>query len=262
MVRKSQLTVIAPILATLVAFTMFFTLLMWWVADGTPTIKETHPDIAFISDVGAIHKGFFIAMGVATAILFVTTMLVDHNFRRMERLEPYGRRKYERHIALAVIFFAIVSAIGLVLLTILDNINHENTHWVFAVIFFLGLLISAILRVSEMGLLSHDYPMINHLRRSYRAKLVIIGWGFAVFVAFIVLTSICSDDEVPYGPRCRRIESAAAVAEWVLAFTFVAYLATLIVDLWPITKDQEHALEMRNRDVERASNINTGMPAQ
>jgi amino acid transporter len=97
------------------------------------------------------------------------------------------QRKSEKPLAIASIIIAYISALGLILLTIFDAFNHSTLHWTFALIFFVGLAISGILNLWEIGLLHKDHPESRLLKWSHRLKLVFIVLAVMCLIAMIVL---------------------------------------------------------------------------
>lgn len=100
------------------------------------------------------------------------------------------RRKSERPLALASIFFGCIACLGLILLTIFDAFNHSTLHWTFALIFFVGLAISGALNVAEIGLLHRDHPKSRLLKWSYRVKMLIIILAVICLICMIVLMAV------------------------------------------------------------------------
>jgi len=228
-----------PIISTLTAFALFTTLIVKWGVDGHRRFTRGST-IPYVSDVGAVNEGIFIPLGAVVAVSYVASIILDFVLRRHYLIAPHRRRQYEKPIAIGSIIAGIISAIGLILLTIFNDMTHDSEHWAFSLVFFVGLAVSAALKVSEIGLLSHDHFMINHLRRSYRTKIVLVGAAVVLLIAFLILTGVCDKfkNQSHLSPRFNAAVSTAAVCEWSIAFLYVGYLATLIVDLWPSTRHQ------------------------
>jgi len=231
--------VVLPIISTLTAFALFSTLLIKWGVDGHRRFTRGST-IPYISDVGAVNEGIFIPLGAVVAVTYVASICLDYVLRRHYLIAPHRRRRYEKPIAISSIIAGIISAIGLILLTIFNDMTHDTEHWIFSLVFFLGLAASAALKVSEIGLLSHDHFMINHLRRSYKTKIILVATAVVLLIAFLILTGVCNKfkDQSHLTSGCNAAVSTAAVCEWSIAFLYVGYLATLIVDLWPSTRHQ------------------------
>ncbi|KAG2177439.1 hypothetical protein INT44_007950 [Umbelopsis vinacea] len=230
---------VLPIFNFCAALSLFLALLLLWVTAGQPKYKAGESNIVYISDVGAVHKQLFIAIGTIIGVLYVVTLVSDYVLRRKKLLRPMERRKSEKPLAIASIFFGCIACLGLILLTIFDAFNHSRLHWTFALIFFVGLAISGALNVAEIGFLHKDHPKSRLLKWSYRIKICIIILAIICLICMIVLMAVCSNASNKYdaqgnlSPTCNKEDSASAVFEWCIAFLFSFYLATNTLDLWP-----------------------------
>lgn len=120
----------------------------------------------------------------------MATLVLDYALRRRKMLRPMKRRKSEKPLALASIFFGFIACLGLILLTIFDAFNHSTLHWTFALIFFVGLAISGALNVAEIGLLHKDHSKSRLLKWSYRIKVFIIVLAVICLICMIVLMAV------------------------------------------------------------------------
>ncbi|KAI8577928.1 hypothetical protein K450DRAFT_249913 [Umbelopsis ramanniana AG] len=239
MIKSLKWLIFLPIFNFCCALALFLALLLLWVTAGEPKYKANESNIVYISDVGAVHKTLFIVIGTVIGVLYVVTLVLDYVLRRRKLLRPMERRKSEKPLAIAAIFFGFIACLGLILLTIFDAFNHSTLHWTFALIFFVGLAISGGFNVAMIALLHKDHPKSRLLKWSYRIKICIIVLAVICLICMIVLMSVCSKSSNKYDAQgnlstsCNKEDSASAVFEWCIAFLFSFYLATNTLDLWP-----------------------------
>eukprot|EP01111_Echinosteliopsis_oligospora_P019976 TRINITY_DN993_c0_g1_i1.p1 TRINITY_DN993_c0_g1~~TRINITY_DN993_c0_g1_i1.p1 ORF type:complete len:392 (-),score=87.74 TRINITY_DN993_c0_g1_i1:36-1211(-) len=213
-----------PFFSSLIWLACILSLLIIWLAQGTPVYPWSGNTIAYISDVGADNKGLFISLATVAAILFITTLALDRALRKHSRLPGFWRRR-ENVFSVLSITFGTIGALALILLTIFDDANYDNAHWAFTAIFIISVFINAIFNALEIGLLSRHYPLARRLRSSAKVKIGTISVGLALAITMASLMAACSGDD------CNTYDSTAAVFEWLVATTFVVYLATFIWDL-------------------------------
>lgn len=90
---------------------------------------------AYISDTAAYGlKPLFIAGSAVTVVVFDLTFISERWLRHKGRL-AHNRSWVDKSLSLCAIFFAIVGAAGLILLTIFDTYRHPNAHDAFLVVF-------------------------------------------------------------------------------------------------------------------------------
>jgi len=116
---------------------MLIAMFATWRLDGAfvyPS-QQQGQTIAYISDVGAGRlKPLFISMGTASVVIFDIGFLAERWLRHRGKL-VHDRTTVQRIFAVASIFFALVGAAGLILLTIFDTYRHPSLHDVFLVLF-------------------------------------------------------------------------------------------------------------------------------
>jgi len=217
-----------------------------WLAAGRPHYVEMGPNqrIPYISDIGAQHlQPLFIAGSTVMVVVFDFAFISERWLRHKGRLTPnYSRR--EASLSIGAIFFAIVGAAGLILLTIFDNKNHGNLHDAFLGVFMGGYVISAIFICAEYQRLGKHFRQHRILRASFWLKL-----------AFIFLEVILG---VSFGAtQYTGHYNVSGVLEWIVALIYIFYVWSFIVDFLPALKtkapedrfprvrrgDDEHALK-------------------
>jgi hypothetical protein len=108
-----------------------------WLAEGKPHYASMEPGqhIAYISDIGAQGlKPLFIAGSAVTVVVFDLTFISERWLRHKGRL-AHNTSKVQKFLSLCAIFFAIVGAAGLILLSCFDTLRHPNLHDVFLGVF-------------------------------------------------------------------------------------------------------------------------------
>ena len=109
-----------------------------WTVQGKPQYSEFEAGqrVPYISDIGATNWGkpLFIA-GSATAIaVFTLTFLAERWLRHKGRL---AKNYYisEKILSAFAAIFAVVGAVGLILLTIFDTLRHPHVHVAMTAVF-------------------------------------------------------------------------------------------------------------------------------
>lgn len=113
-------------------------MLGYWIHAGSPHYPwmADNQKIAYISDIGATHllQPLFIAGSTTMVVVFDFAFISERWLRHKNRLTPnYSRR--EASLSIFAIFFAIVGALGLILLSIFDDRQYPRTHDILLVVF-------------------------------------------------------------------------------------------------------------------------------
>ena len=125
-------------------------LLVIWLAQGHPRYRADEATVVYISDVGADNHALFIVLGTLTAVFFFASIFLDYRLRHTARI-PERVRRIERVSAALSVIFALICALGCILLTIFDAFRHQTLHWTFSGIFFVALLLSGLFNMIELG---------------------------------------------------------------------------------------------------------------
>jgi len=83
---------------------------------------------SYISDIGA-HKAkpIFIAMGTVSVVTFDFVLIAERWLRHRGRL-PENTSWLQKSLSILSILAAVAGAVGLIILTRLDNVNHHRAH--------------------------------------------------------------------------------------------------------------------------------------
>lgn len=102
-----------------------------WARQGKPQYGDfrANQHIPYISDIGATSWGkpLFIAGSAASIVVFTITFLAERWLRHSGRLA----RDYhiaEKVLSILASLFAIIGALGLILLTIFDTVRYTPVH--------------------------------------------------------------------------------------------------------------------------------------
>lgn len=183
--------------------------------------------IAYISDIGASGvKALFVAGASVTALFFFLTLLVIRfNIKLKRRLEWWTD-------ALSLLF-GTMGAVALVLLTVFDTKRYTSLHRLFLFLFMLGVVLSAIFTTIEYRRLGRTYGEQKVLRMSYQAKR-------AIFIIELLLS-------IAFGVTMyKKMQNAAAILEWLIAFIFTFYVLSFFFDLRPSAGT--HAMRVLTND--------------
>lgn len=109
-----------------------------WLAKGHPHYgwMSTSEHIAYISDIGATSWGkpLFIAGSAVMVVTFDLAFISERWLRHKARLAP-NYNKTEKILSVFAIIFAIIGALGLIMLTIFDTHHYHTVHDSMLVVF-------------------------------------------------------------------------------------------------------------------------------
>ncbi|TWU77526.1 hypothetical protein ED733_007360 [Metarhizium rileyi] len=220
-----------PVASSLVWLGMLLGLLLHWIIDTDRRVypsMEAGATIAYISDIGASKlKPLFIAGSAVTVVLLDLAFLADRWLRHGGRLVR-NQSSGERVLACLSIFFALVGACGLILLSIFDTWRHHKLHDVFLLLFIAGYWLSAVFicwEYQRLGIKNREHRI---LRSSFWIKLAFILVELALAIVFVVT-------------NYKHERDVAAVFEWVIAFVFTFYVVSFIIDLRPAIYTKSHS---------------------
>ncbi|KAG9575895.1 hypothetical protein KCU86_g24632, partial [Aureobasidium melanogenum] len=151
-------------------------MLGWWLASGSPHLDGMDPGqrIAYISDIGATHlQPLFIAGSAVTVIVFDLCFISERWLRHKGRL-AHNTSTTQKVLSVLSSVFAIIGAIGLILLTCLKDTKFGTAHDTCLVIFIVGYIISAIFACAEYQRLGIHFRQYRILRASFWIKLFFI----------------------------------------------------------------------------------------
>ncbi|KAK9463516.1 Frag1/DRAM/Sfk1 family-domain-containing protein [Lipomyces oligophaga] len=226
--RKFRHYWILPLITAGAWWGMLVALMAVWAGDGYGShlfpsqVAGTY--IPYISDIGASGvQPVFIACGIVQGVCFVLSVAAERYLRHAHRLAP-NNYKREKYLGAAAIFFAFVSMIGIIFLTIFDTQHHHTAHMTNVCIFCAGAGVSACCSIGEYWILRRTYYEVQWLRFSYLLKFIWVVIALGLAIAF---ASVPSD----YG---------SAAVEWSLAYFYPLYALILFVDLLPATKTSQN----------------------
>ena len=105
-------------------------MLLVWITEGSPRYSsmEQGQHIAYISDIGAQGlKPLFIAGSTVTVVVFDIVFISERWLRHRGRL-AHNTSWTQKILSICAIFFAILGALGLILLTIFDTVHYPRAH--------------------------------------------------------------------------------------------------------------------------------------
>lgn len=138
-------------------------MIITWKAMGEPHYPSQVGSLPEISDIGASFlKPLFIAGASVTAVGFFLSLVFERWLRHSGRLLPNMRRR-ERVLSSLAIMGAFIGGCGLILLTIFDTLRHHALHRIFLLVFIVGVALSAIFTVLEVGLVCQTWLLPTHI---------------------------------------------------------------------------------------------------
>ncbi|KAI5193681.1 putative FK506 suppressor Sfk1 [Aureobasidium subglaciale] len=201
-----------------------------WIADGSPRYVSMEPGqkIAYISDIGAQHlQPLFIAGSAVTVVVFDLVFISERWLRHKGRL-AHNTSNVQKGLSIGAVLFAIAGAVGLIVLTILDTVNHPNAHDIGLGIFIIGYIISAIFACAEYQRLGIHFRQYRILRASFWIKLAFIFVEIALAIAFVVLG------------RHNSQRDSAAILEWIISLVYIIYVGHYAMDFFPAVHSKDH----------------------
>ncbi|GAA6036328.1 hypothetical protein JCM8097_001669 [Rhodosporidiobolus ruineniae] len=226
-----------PILATLSWLgTLLILLFTWLFVDHKIKYKWYLGWMPYLSDVGADNKRVFLVGNILTAVFFVASLAQERLLRaKRVMIEATDERLLWAYVGAVDILIGTTGGIALVLLAIFDAFNYPSEHNLFMSTFIVCVALTGLLQTVEVEHLWHEHPDRHDLRDGTILKWIVLAFSVACGGAFWILYAVCDGDatKAPY-PRCYRITTASAILEWAACFGCAFYLATLIVDVWPL----------------------------
>ncbi|KAJ5455725.1 uncharacterized protein N7458_003989 [Penicillium daleae] len=197
---------------------MLFAMIGHWIVAGQPKYDRMEPGqtIPFISDIGAQELKPLFVIGCIVTMLFL-------NLAFYQSIQSKGNSNY------FCIYFSASStfagSLGLIMLSVFDNINHKFVHDAFVTIFMMGYLIGATVICIDYFYLTGSSKLQKQgqmFKTSFLIKLSFIITEIAFILAFR-----CTDKTQP------RFLNGATNLCVVIAFTFTGYILSFVVDLLP-----------------------------
>ncbi|KAF1355392.1 Frag1/DRAM/Sfk1 family-domain-containing protein [Delphinella strobiligena] len=239
---------IFPLFAGLTWFGTLLAMMLVWVTEGEKHLRgeSANEHIPYISDIGASGvKPLFIAGSTVTVVVFDVVFIAERWLRHRGRL-AHNTSRVQKGLSICATFFALLGALGLILLTIFDTVHHHHAHDALTVVFIAGYIISAIFVCAEYQRLGIHYRQHRILRISFWIKLFFIIVEIALAIAF----GVCGD---------KSSYNAAAVLEWTIALFFILYVLSYVIDFLPAVHSKHNLFpaieaEMGEGDVNGPSN--------
>ncbi|KEQ75835.1 hypothetical protein M436DRAFT_9275, partial [Aureobasidium namibiae CBS 147.97] len=194
-----------------------------WIARGSPRYVSMEPGqtIAYISDIGATNlQPLFIAGSAVSVVVFDVCFVSERWLRHKGRL-AHNTSITQKILSGFACAFAIIGAVGLILLTILDTVDHPRAHDICLGVFIIGYIISAIFACAEYQRLGIHFRQHRILRASFWIKLTFIFIEIALAIAFVALGRNASK------------RNTAAILEWVISLIYIIYQAHYSMDFFP-----------------------------
>ncbi|GAA5907109.1 hypothetical protein JCM8208_004515 [Rhodotorula glutinis] len=237
-----------PVLATVSWLGTLLALLgLWTFQDGRARYQQSDGSLSSIASVGAAHRLTFLSGSISTAIFYVLS-LVTERFLRTTRVltEATDERPLWVAVGCVDVLVGLGAAASLILLAVFDTVEFPHEHDILLIAFFVCVVVSGLLQTTEVEHLWHEHPDRDDLREGAFLKLVFLTVVAVSGLGFWILKTLCKGDatSVPY-ERCYRLVTASATLQWLSALFLAAYLATLILDLWPIGRHTRRARSAR-----------------
>lgn len=211
---------------TVAAFTwlaMLVAMLGHWTMVGEPRYGLMKPgqNIPFISDIAAQELKPLFITGCITTVL-----LLNLSFYQYVQNKGYVNKM----CAHGSFLFTVIGSIGLIMLSVFDNIAHHLMHDTCVTIFIVGHMVSA-------ALMCLDYM---HIGIAHALQEFMLMTSFVIKISFIIIElSLIIAFRITEHTHYNE-NNMAATLEWVIAFLFAGYMLSLIVDLLPSAQRKLH----------------------
>ncbi|GAA5948637.1 hypothetical protein JCM3775_004160, partial [Rhodotorula graminis] len=196
-----------PVLATLSWLGTLLALLgLWTFQDGRARLASDG-SLSSIASIGASHRLTFLFGAISTAV-FYSLSLVTERFLRTTRVltEVTDERYLWVAVGCADVLVGVLASASLVLLAVFDTVEFPHEHDILLIAFFVCVIVSGLLQMTEVERLWHEHPDRDDLREGAFLKAVLLAVVAASGLGFWVLSTLCGGDAtaVPYR-RCYRL---------------------------------------------------------
>ena len=205
--------IIMSIIAAIAWLVTIATLFGLWGSDGFIRYDTDDGNVVYISNVGAVHKSEFIAGSVITGIAYFLTLVFTKLYFDLK-----VDKRFRRIISIIFVLCSFIGSVGLILLSILDSVNHKGAHYTFVGIFIVFTLAS--------GILSIIYRLKEtEFNWALGIRVLLIGLCIPLVITFVVMAFVGGryDNE-------STLQSVAACLEWSIAILLILYFATFALD--------------------------------
>ncbi|BGP57815.1 hypothetical protein JCM8202v2_005462 [Rhodotorula sphaerocarpa] len=142
-----------------------------------------------------------------------------------------------------------LAGLSLIAMSVYDIEHDPKAHVAFATSFIVFLDLSGLLQTIEVSHLWHEHPDRRSLEAGAFLKWTILAIASACGITFLILHAQCGEaDFEQTWATCYRTSTAGAILQWIAAFGWGTYLATLIIDLWPIHRHSIRVLPCMQAD--------------
>lgn len=220
-----------PLFGCIVWWGMLIALITCWAVQGHPRyyFVDDKKEILFISDVAATNlQPIFIVCCCIQGVCYVLTLISERYLRHAGRLLPNWRQR-EKVMAGLAIGCAVIGQLGIMFVSIFNTHIFRKVHAFMLGVFLVGTAFSALCIIAEYALLDWSYSEVTKLRISYILKGIWFLIALGLTLGFVIAN------------KTGHV-NPAAVAEWVLAFSYGFYLMTLVYDLLPAAKTKKGQL--------------------
>lgn len=114
-----------PVVTALLWFADLVTMLGLWAHQGHRRYKNKEPMPPYISDVGAANHHTFEALSIATAAMYMITILTERYLRHRRRI-PGSITRRATHFDILCVFFTWIGCLGLIFLSIFDAFDYST----------------------------------------------------------------------------------------------------------------------------------------
>lgn len=252
MKKRNLFFIFVPVFSGFVWLGMLLGMLLWWTvkehSEYLPPMREGQT-IAYISDIGAhTLQPLFIAAGAVTVVTFDAVFISERWLRHRGTLH-HNTSWFQKILSICAIIAAVIGAIGLIILTCLNDLHHSAAHDADLVIFIAGYIISAIFTCWEYQRLGMHYSQHRILALSFWIKLAFIFIEVALAIAFGALGHY-------------KHYNSAAVCEWVIALIYTFYVWSFCIDFIPAVRTKHYASKATSIEMaEEGMNGDANVPA-
>lgn len=229
-----------PVLTSLVWLVDLTGLLALWAREGYPNYHPWLGKLVYISNIAAAtptQHGFFMVFSIATACLYMATVLAVHRFRRERRI-PSADHKVASLCGWAFLACTGAGCTVLAVLAVMDATNYPSFHWSCTISFIVFICVAVFFQCCEMFSIAYTYRYRS--QRTFHAlvwngvfKLFVLLGSIVLAIVFAVMYLRCDGDaRKDWHPDCERSLTLSAAAEWAIALGFVLLILSHIADMW------------------------------
>ncbi|GAA5954130.1 hypothetical protein JCM3765_005298 [Sporobolomyces pararoseus] len=228
-----------PILATASWLgTLVLLLFAWIFEDEMIRYPISNVAIPSVSEVVSYHKTITLFGAISTGV-FLIQSLEQERFLRFKRVLVEAREERWLWISVGLLdcILGACASVALMLIPIFDSMEFPRLHKLFKASFFVFIALCGLLNCVEVEHLWHEHPDRHDLRAGTFLKYNFLWLFISCGTTSQLLYGFCHSSRIDVEYQlCYRTTTASSILEWTSCLSLTGFLATLALDVWPISR--------------------------